>query len=186
MALSEQQWTSVAMHEPFLAFLRAEWDKWSAITRWVDSRLVSHANTSDNAENILRVHLLSAVRGPLLQHLPQDTQWFEVKWLQDEHLEELRVIARCGWDDPADKNEVLKVGARRPQQLSKDIASWDPPLIWGHSKAGPFTILEGNNRLTAYVTTVKRSAGLRLRCYVGLSVNPCIWHLADEFPIGSA
>lgn len=181
--LSDEQWAPVPIHAPLLAFLKAEWDKWVPITRWVDRRLISEPNISDASENHLRACLISAIRGPLLQHLPQDTQWFEVKWLRAEHLHELRVIGRCGWDDSNDKNELLKVAARRPQQLLSDVDSWDPPILWGHSKTGPFTILEGNNRLTAYAASSRMS--LKLPCYVGLSMNPCFWHLADDFHNGN-
>src|SRR5579871_2188623 len=182
--LTKEQWAATTIHAPLLVFLKAEWDKWARMTRFVNRDLVSQPNLNDDAENHLRACLISAVRGPLLQQLPQDTQWFEVKWLRHEHLDELRVVGRCGWDDVNDENELLKVAARKPQKMLKETASWDPPILWGHSKAGPFTILEGNNRLTSYASSAG-TRDLQVLCYVGLSPNPCVWHLADPYPIDS-
>ncbi len=184
--LRGEQWTTVSANAPVLAFIKAEWDKWASTTRWIDRRLVSQPNLNDHAENQLRVCLLSIVRGGLFQHLPQDTEWFEVRLLRREHLGQLRVIGRCGWDDPGDHNELIRVASRRPQPLQKSVTSWDPLLLWGHGKEGPFTILEGNNRLTAFAASATPEMILNLSCYIGLSTKPCYWHLADDFSAGSA
>ena len=180
--LSDENWSAVSVDEAWHAFLKTEWDKWSPLTQWVDRRLVMEPNIDDLVENRLRASLIAALRGPLLQRLPTDTQWFKVNFLRDEHLPELRVIGRCGLDSPADENEVLEVAKRRPRPLIKtQMPLWEPPMLWGHSKAGPFTILEGNHRLIAYAGSQRRAAALAMPCYVGLSSQPCYWHLADQF-----
>ena len=50
--------------------------------------------------------------------------------------------------------------------------------MWGHDRGGPFTILEGNNRLIAYASTAPRPA-LEVSVFIGLSKSPCFWHRAD-------
>lgn len=42
--------------------------------------------------------------------------------------------------------------------------------LWGHDRSGPYTILEGNNRLTAYEST-GRTGKLSLPVLVGLSAT---------------
>jgi hypothetical protein len=43
---------------------------------------------------------------------------------------------------------------------------------------GPFSILEGNNRLTAYACSTH--SGLNTPVFVGLSPMRCLWHLVDR------
>ncbi len=178
--LSEEQWIEVDAHLPYLAYLKAEWDKPDVrpFTRWVERRLITHPDVNDWSQNHLRGCLLWAIRGALLQRVPMDTKWYEVKYLRREHLGELRVIGRCEWDDPSDKNEVLSVAKRKPLPIDNAVASWESPLLWGHNKAGPFTILEGNHRLTAIAGSAS-DLPVNWSCYVGISNGTCFWHLAD-------
>jgi hypothetical protein len=97
--------------------------------------------------------MLCMIRAPFIGELRADTRWYEVDNLTDEDLPELHVVARCGWDDPSgqDKNELFKVAARRKSELLRELPqSWKPIILWGHGKRGPFTIVEGNNRLVAH------------------------------------
>ena len=177
--LANEHWRAVSFNHPVLAFLRAERHRWPQIMG-INPDLVLKPNLNDNTENRLRQTILLRVRGGLLQSLPQDTRWFEVQFLRHAHLDELRVIGNCGWDRVDDNNELSKVGARKPQEMTSAAASWEPPILWGHSQAGPFTILEGNKRLTSYVSS--SGSGLQIACYVGLSPSPCVWHLSDRVP----
>ena len=43
---------------------------------------------------------------------------------------------------------------------------------------GPFTILEGNNRMVAYAAS--GAEAVIPRVYVGVSPSPCIWHGPDR------
>jgi hypothetical protein len=182
--LRDEQWTAVSVNAPYLAFLKAEWYRWEekGFFTVANRPLVTHPNIHDETENKSRSELLWKVRGGLLERVPSDTEWFEVKFLRREHLSQLRVIGRCGWDDPTrkDSNEIFKVVARKPMPALADVATWQPPLLWAHDRDGPFTILEGNNRLTAYAGA-KADIALDLPCFVGLSAQRCFWHLADAF-----
>ena len=182
--LSDELWSSVSADEAWLAFLKTEWDKWAPLTQWVDRRLVMQPNIEDGVENHLRASLITALRAPLVRRIPSDTLWFKVSSLRDEHLPELRVIGRCGLDSAGDRNELLQVAKRKPQPLIKSqMPLWDAPILWGHGKEGPFTILEGNHRLIAYASSNRRAAALSMPCYVGLSSQPCYWHLEDPFTL---
>jgi hypothetical protein len=113
-----------------------------------------------------------------LKHVPGTTKWYEVRALEDAHLNELRVIGHCGWDDRRDANELSAVAGRKPATLASSPQTWDPLVLWGHTADGPFTILEGNNRLVAYASG-RSKPGLGVPVFVGLSTDPCHWHLPD-------
>jgi hypothetical protein len=98
--------------------------------------------------------------------------------LTDNELGDLHVVNYHEWNDPADKNELAKVAARKKTQLQSEPSSWEPPILWGHDKNGPFAIIEGNNRLTAYAASGR--SGLNIPLFVGLSPIKCIWLILDN------
>ncbi len=181
MQLKTQKWRRVGVHEVYAAFLKAEWDRIPLRKNWPRT-LVTHPNLQDHRENYVRSMLLRGHRGPLLGEVPSDTIWHQVDSLTERHLPELRVIGRCGWDSPADKNELPQVAARKPLPLRQEPRQWEPIILWGHQKSGPFTILEGNHRLTAYAST-SGAPPFSLPVFVGLSPSLCAFHLADTVVI---
>jgi hypothetical protein len=98
--------------------------------------------------------------------------------LTDNELGDLHVVNYHVWNDPADKNELAKVAARKKTQLQSDPSRWEPPIFWGHDKNGPFAIIEGNNRLTAYAASGR--SDLNIPVFVGLSPMKCVWHILDN------
>ena len=175
MALANQQWRPISVYEMVCEFLRSERHKFPG------ERLtyIDAPHLHDPLANHARLRMLYRIRAGLIGEVPPDTQWFNVEVLSENELGELLVIGRCGWDDDAkDSNELLKVAIRKPQKLTKPFQSWPKLILWGHDRTGPFTILEGNNRLTAYVSTACGS-GLRIPVIVGLSPTPCAWHKPD-------
>jgi hypothetical protein len=88
--------------------------------------------------------------------------------------------AHICWDDPLgqDKNELLKVATRLPYTLEKAPSEWGPIVLWGHKKAGPFTVVEGNHRLIAYASSERR--GLEIPVFVGLSRMLFFFHFHDS------
>jgi hypothetical protein len=178
-SLAYQRWEKVTIDDMHLAFLTAEF---RAIrdTAPTDVDLIAHADLGDPSQNRRRRDLLYRRRERLLMYVPATTEWFEVRYLERQHLHQLRAINFGSWTSPeADENEVLKVARRRPLPLTTDPREWVPPILWGHSRKGPFTVLEGNNRLTAYAA-VRHEVRLCVRVYVGLSPDPCCWHLPDS------
>jgi hypothetical protein len=177
--LASMSWTHVAIHDVVSEFLRAERHNYAHI----DPALLALIDQPDLAkpqENHHRLRLLYCRRANLLGEIPPDTEWYKVENLTDAELDELYAIARCGWDDPAgaDKNELRRVARRRPEPLTKLPTEWPRPILWGHGKGGPFTIMEGNHRLTGYASTIA-APSIEIPILVGLSPTPCYFHIFD-------
>jgi hypothetical protein len=181
MSLAAQAWSSISVNDAIAEFLLSERHKLAQLPPNM-LVMVDHPNTGDPRENHLRLRLLFYIRAQLFCEIPPDTGWFEVRCLHDEDLAELRVIGRCGWDHPNDSdNRLFDVAKRKALKLQSAPADWRKPILWGHSKNGPFTILEGNNRLTAYVAD-RKTPGLNIPVIVGLSPTLCIFHKPDHPP----
>jgi hypothetical protein len=183
MSLADMAWKRVSVHRVVAEFLRNEPHRLAlTVSPASQTRLmpmIESPNIGDPAENHARLRLLYLIRRQLIGEIPPDTQWHEVRNLTDNELTELHVIARSGWDAPGqDNNELLRVAARMPRSLLGPPSNWPQPILWGHDKAGPFTIVEGNNRLTAYASTSPR-ARLAIPVLVGLSPTPCLFHIFD-------
>ena len=125
--------------------------------------ILDKANLESPVENHARLRLLCLIRRQLICEIPPDTDWYRVRNLTDNELLEMRIIGRCGLDDWADNNEVLK--PRRQFTLTQAPSEWRSVILFGHAKAGPFTIIEGNHRLIAYTSNDRR--GLSIPVYVG-------------------
>jgi hypothetical protein len=173
VSLAEQSWKRVSVHEVVAEFLANERHKFSLPSM----EIIDKPNLADPSENHDRLRLLMFFRCQLFCEIPPDTEWFEVNQLTNGDLADLRVIARCGWDG-GDENELSEVAKRKPSTLTTQPAQWQKPILWGHDRQGPFTIFEGNHRLTAYV-----SAGctpdLHIPVLVGISPTPCVFHMTD-------
>ena|SRR5712691_10722761 len=178
MSLARMLWNRVTVHEVVAEFLRSERHKFMQSISSAEMALIDSPNARDPQANHARLRYLYCIRAQLIGEIPPDTQWYEVRNLTDEELSELHVIARCGWDSPSDKNELLRVASRLPKQLISRPTVWERPILWGHEKAGPFTIIEGNNRLVAYAYKGQQS-GLMIPALVGLSSTPCFFHIFD-------
>jgi hypothetical protein len=183
MSLAGMIWKRVTVHDVVAVFLRSEPHQLAGVLSPASAvrlmPMITSPNTSDPQENHARLRLLHLIRRALIGEIPPDTRWYEVRNLTDNELPELHVIARSVWDAPGqDNNELRHVAARKPRLLSSQPSSWPPPILWGHDKAGPFTIIEGNNRLVAYAGTAAR--GIAIPVLIGLSPSLCLWHIFDQ------
>jgi hypothetical protein len=191
MALFRKIWVPISVHEMVATFLQAERDKLTIErycradnikSRKQDMVLINRPNLGNAIENHRRLRLLNMIRAPLLAEIPIDTQWYKVSNLEDKDLADLHVIARCGWDDKKqrDNNELLHVARRRiAQKLQMPTVKWSAPILWGHVKKGPFTIIEGNNRLTSYAAAPDLPP-LNIPVIIGLSKTPFYFHIFDQ------
>jgi hypothetical protein len=179
MSLAAKEWTGVSIHKIMLAWLRAERSK---LTAFVEaeflSRLLDHPDLRNADENRVRLRLFYCIRNAFFVEIPPDTEWYEVCNLTDDDLVELRAINYPDWTDPADDNELAKVAARKKIVLCDLPSAWEPPILFGHDMNGPFSILEGNHRLTAYARSQR--CELSIPVFVGLSPMRCLWNLADK------
>jgi hypothetical protein len=179
--LEDEAWTSSSYDAMVLAFLKGEWSRWRLADRG-DIRLITEPDLTDATQNLTRRRLLQAVRGVVLQHIPEDTRWYEIRHLSGCHFWMLHHIHRSDWSRYSDTNELIKTALARPERLRQESASWGSwrPILWGHNRSGPFTIIEGNHRLTALAGAAPaRQQNVRMVTYVGISSRPCEWHRPD-------
>jgi hypothetical protein len=141
------------------------------------TNLLDQADLNDPEQNRARLRLLYVIRNIYVLEIPPDTEWYEVASLTDADLAELHAVNHQTWTDANDRNELQSVAMRKRLAMSSDPSTWDPPILWGHDRSGPFTILEGNNRLTAYAGSGR--TGLSIPVLVGLSAMKCVWHILD-------
>ncbi len=177
MALAEKTWTRISVHEFVLEFLRSEEGRLSPGTL---PALLNSPDLSNPSDNHQRLRLLYVIRRWLIGEIPLDTEWYRVDSLTDNELHEIHGIARCGLDEPngRDKNELFKVAKRIPEPLTKHPSTWHNPILWGHDKKGPFTIVDGNHRLRAYASNDQQ--GVRIPVIIGLSPTPFFFHIFDR------
>jgi hypothetical protein len=152
-------------------------------------QLVLEANVTNETENALRRALLFRRRGHMWRELPADTQWWEVE-IELSDLNLVRVFPRAQWRRVADGSFLLRDIVERirtvrfsgrtrdfiskVQALSyriraeKDTSS---VMLIGIDEKCPFTILEGNHRLTAALLAGQSILEHRFRVLCGLSPN---------------
>ncbi len=177
--LSAEAWAPCSVQAVVLAFLKAEWDKWPLLHMLCDRGLLDRANLEDPVQNSLRASLLWQVRGMLWQHVPSDTEWFEVRHLTGVHFGQLLNIHHLDWSRLTATNTLEEVAQVQPEPLRGVPDEWQP-ILWAHDQDGPFTILEGNHRLTALAGAAVERQNSRMIAYVGLSGKPCGWHRPDR------
>jgi hypothetical protein len=176
--LENEAWTGSSFSAVVLAFLKAEWNKWPLLAEHGDRRLITEPDITDARQNDARLSLLRQVRRRLLDHVPANTQWFEVRHLEVRHFWALRNIHQFEWSRFSGTNELLDMVRVRPEPLRGAPDGWQP-ILWAHEHIGPFTILEGNHRLAALANAPAQHQSIRLAAYVGLSPSPCGWHRPD-------
>ncbi len=188
--IGNQYWGKVSKDEVYCAFLKSEYkirfNLSSKETEYI-KELVDNPCFSNEFQNSKREELLLLIRKPILDEITHTT-WHKAS-LQQSHLNELRVMGRCGWDYGSlpdhdsmckpDQNELVSVARRRPQKLKKDPFQWEPPILWGHTMDGPFTIIDGTHRLLGYASHSNKP-DLNILAYIGLSEEKCKWHLLDQ------
>lgn len=139
-------WTQVSMHRVILAWLRAERSGYVAqvlsqagLSQTDLTRLLDNADTNNADENRTRLRLLYWARNLFVLEIPPDTAWYEVHTLKNEHIDELLVVNHQTWTSPNDNNELLRVAARKGNPMLAPLSQWQPPILWGHDRSGPFT-----------------------------------------------
>jgi hypothetical protein len=181
MRLSEMKWRRISVHEMVLEWLRADRDTnvaplLTAVPEMV--KLLDEPNLSDNVENLERLRVLyMSGRWIFLFEIPPDTEWYEVEHITDEVLNELYTVNYADWNHADGTNELAKVAEWRKLIVTSEPSTWKSLILWGHSKDGPFTIIDGNHRLTAYFASGR--SGLKVRAVVGLSPMGCLWQRSD-------
>lgn len=199
-SLAVEDWFEVPFDDVVLAFLRGEAHRFEKLTDDA-CRLIRTYDPQSKRDKLGRCILLSTRRGGLFDGIPPDTRWYRVEYLRNDHLDELLVMREPNWIDETDRNAlgdvaIRKMIPRRPaptdrgdthsilEYYSDDPEQWQSPILWGHSNAGPFTILEGTHRFAWYYREAKAYPDFKNVAYVGLSDRLSHWHLPDAFDSG--
>lgn len=183
LSLSNERWMPVDFNRVVYDFLKAEWHQYPVELKGQHLGLVESPKLGDGHEDQIRLQLLTWRRRHLLSRIPGNTVWFAVSHLRKRHYSQLLAINHHDWRSPDDQNELLKVAVRRPEPMKSHPSTWATPILWGHSMSGPFTILEGNHRLTALAGSPE-AGDYPLPVYIGISVSSCYWHLPDHVERG--
>lgn len=185
MSLADMAWTRVTMHPMVVAWLRAERDGYvtqvlpqTGLSQARLAQLLDNTNIEDADENRARLRLLYWARNLFVLEIPPDTEWYEVRNLKHEHIGELLVVNHAAWTNSSDSNELLEVAIRKDQPMRTPLSQWHPPILWGHDRTGPFTIIEGNNRLVSYANSGQTD--LDMPVFIGISSMKCLYHLPDQ------
>ncbi len=152
-------------------------------------KLVVNADITDERQNALRRALLFRRRGHMWRELPADTQWWEVQF-EPGDLELIRVFPRAQWRRVSNGSYLLtdiaerirtvafsgKTGAfiSKIQSLSdllRHKKSAGSVLLIGIDETRPFTILEGNHRLTAALLVSPQLLSTHFTMFCGMSSN---------------
>jgi hypothetical protein len=185
MPLSDREWVSVSVHEVVLAWLRAERGIYFQTHQIGGEQnaaiLLDRPDLTNTDHNRDRFKILNTTRHLFIGELPPDVDWYRVTSMTNDDLHQLHAVYYDGWNDPSgrDDNNILTVARRQePITLMTSPDLWESPILLGHSKNGPFSILEGNHRLTAYVQSGQTN--LDIPVYIGLSQLKCYWNILDH------
>ena len=177
--LTNQRWKMVSVNEVLHSFLNDERKKClNSLGSFAENniQLIDNPDFTNEAENYKRAMMLS-FRLPILLNIPSSTIWYKVSSLNKSHSEKLIVINDVGWRSANDKNELLNVAQREKESFKSSPSECGIPILWGHTKNGPFTIIEGNHRFVALASSKMQ---FNIKCYIGLSPDLCCpWHLPD-------
>src|SRR5581483_4622827 len=158
--------------------------------------LVFDPDLTNERDNALRRALLFRRRGPMWREIPLDTQWWEVQFELSD-LDSLSVLPRAQWlrlargsfflSDIVDRIRAreAKAGADEfiskiryiSQHLRRQVAASSVLLI-GVDERSPFTIIEGNHRLTAAMLVSPDIALKSFHFLCGFSprMTECCWY----------
>jgi len=157
--------------------------------------MIIHPNLEDATENTKRRALMLLRHLSLWNELPEDTAWYEVK-INEPSLEHVRVFPRAQWRKLARgnfsvtrivediRNREHKLNARfiaKIQAIRKQLAQEKLPfgavLLLGVSEDKPVTLLDGNHRLVAAMTTsADEVSRLRFMCGLSSRMEECCWY----------
>jgi len=167
--------------------------------REIYADLVIDPDLSDERENAIRRALLFHRRGRLWRELPDDTEWWEVD-LQPEDVKRIRIFARNHWLRYGAPTflllEVVERVRSRIAHQSRDAfitklhslsaemveaAEHSSVILITVNNSAPFTILEGNHRMTAAALMSPETVNRRFRFLCGFSprMAECCWYRTD-------
>lgn len=188
-----------------LAWLRSEAWKLNVEPSFVDER----ASLSDVEQNRRRAELLHAYRAPILDQLPADARYHEVR-IEEGDLPKLYILTVWDWfldtgrtyqltntqthlkpdrggiingDHLPPVNHAAGVAEKRPFLTDYDAENSDEHLILvAADDQGPYTIIDGTHRATALLEQHHASPNLPWRgiLITSPSMNTNRWHIGFD------
>ncbi|MBZ5687266.1 MAG: oligosaccharide flippase family protein [Acidobacteriia bacterium] len=158
--------------------------------------LVEAPDLESDRENALRRALLFLRRGAMWRELPDDTQWFEVKFTSED-LARVRFFPRAQWRRVAEGSfcitDIVTCLRQKWQESPDDeffckLRRLSNPvqegqvsrtvLLIGVNAGSPLTILDGNHRMAAAMLAQPPAALETFRFICGLSpaMTRCCWY----------
>jgi hypothetical protein len=145
--------------------------KWEPVTRqvaleawWEDERRMTGSWSA-----------FVARRAPIINAIPLDATWWRVSPLSWYDLREVHVIASHGVEGRTSLFDLCERGLV-PHPFGSAPETWRGILLFGHSRLGPFSILEGNHRLLDAAWAGPRARPLALQVQIAISERDCQWH----------
>ena len=176
--------------EVYHQFLRSEIRNYTPDDQEVLLPVLNAPDFKDVEQNFLRRTALYSRRWKLLSQLPDPLEW-RFGHLESPEISDLYVPKNCGWDSFCPGNRLTSIRypegcseetRRKIRQISNEVLKpdFDRTLILiGQDEDGPFTILDGNHRAAAIMSTTRdgRKLSAAIPSYLGLSprMNLCIW-----------
>lgn len=157
--------------------------------------IVLTPNFDDERENAKRRALLFLRHMALWKELPPDTEWYAVE-ANEADLRNIRVFPRAQWrklgggnfsisriaegmrvrQHSMDPGFLAKIAAIRDLLVQEDPA-FAAVILIGVSESEPFTILDGNHRLTAaMLASPSMLKSLRFMCGLSPHMTECCWY----------
>ena len=179
MGSSGKIWKKVSIHAVVLEWLRGERHRIEAAfsdprAKSVIFDCIDNADLGSPLQNRVRLRVLYMVRMDIIVELPPDTAWFMVSSFGHDDVMALNVIFAEDWNDGSGDFRIGEVARRRPIPLRAELPFPAMPILFGTARSGPFTIIEGNNRLVAYAGS-GRSDYLG-PVMIGISPTDCVWN----------
>lgn len=149
--------------------------------------LVLEADTTNDYDNAIRRALLFRRRGHMWRELPPDTQWWQVE-IEASDLNKIRVFPRAQWRKVSNgsfrlSDIVRRIKTQRFRGKTRDFVAKVQSLSYrlrvsrddssvmliGIDDEHPYTILEGNHRLTAALLASPALLQQRFKIFCGMS-----------------
>lgn len=161
--------------------------------------LVMDADVNNEEQNALRRALLYRVRGHMWRELPADTEWYQIE-IEEKDLHLVRVFPRAQWRKIASgdfqlADVVERIRARQHAGKVTEFVSKVQSLSYrlrlepdnssvmliGAGEGKPYTIIEGNHRITAALLASPEVLQKHFRVFCGLSphMNQCCWYTTN-------
>lgn len=182
------------------SWLKDEWylNHYDQLRQTVAMKILDDPDFFNEGENKTRLELLRHVRQPMVDPLPNDTEWYVIDFNKDD-LNRTFIVPSSDWLpltnntfhilealknvesnlDHADRIREIKA-ATDNGNVSKNL------ILVASSSESLFTIIEGNHRAVAFASKALENSGEAIVEEIFLGISPqmksYIWYIESRFP----